>query len=84
MSPSKSELTPSQNELKKMRENTEVLDALFLVDKELEGVDDWIGEQLDRLVGIQTKLAVIETESGMFIYIILFLYFQFYIFILYY
>jgi hypothetical protein len=51
-----------------MRENTEILDALFLVDKELEGVNDWIGEQLDRLYGIQTKLAVIETESGMFFY----------------
>ena len=46
------------------RDTVEVLDALTQVDEELNGVDQWIGEQLDRLTETQAKLKMIEEESG--------------------
>lgn len=51
-------------DVQRLRDTAEVLDALSLVDSELQGVDDWIGEQLDRLGEIQSKLRAIEVESS--------------------
>lgn len=47
-----------------VRDTREVLTALSLVNSELEAVDRWLGEQIERLSEIQTNLHTIEDESG--------------------
>ncbi len=47
-----------------VRDTREVLTALSLVNSELEAVDRWLGEQIERLSEIQTNLHIIEDESG--------------------
>eukprot|EP01034_Spumella_vulgaris_P021879 gene21879-27954_t len=47
-----------------VRDTREVLTALSLVNSELEAVDRWLGEQIERLSEIQTNLHTIEEESG--------------------
>ena len=49
---------------KRLQETYEVLDALNHVDKELEEVDGWLMEQIQCLSLIQSRLVVIEKESG--------------------
>jgi len=49
---------------KRVRETLEVLEALKHVDEELEGVDQWLGEQIEQLVNIQSRLVLIEAESS--------------------
>jgi len=46
------------------KESFDVLDALNSVDSDLEGVDGWLGDQIDQLNSIQSKLFLIESESG--------------------
>lgn len=46
------------------KETLDVLDALNSVDSDLEGVDGWLGDQIDQLNSIQSKLFLIESESG--------------------
>ena len=45
-------------------DTVDVLDALNSVDEDLEGVDGWLGDQIDQLNFIQSKLFKIESESG--------------------
>ena len=46
------------------QETIDVLDALHSVDKDLEGVDAWLGDQIDQLNSVQSRLFLIEAESG--------------------
>jgi hypothetical protein len=45
-------------------DTVDVLHALVSVDSDLEGVDAWLGDQIDQLNFIQSKLFLIESESG--------------------
>ncbi|KAJ1406562.1 hypothetical protein B484DRAFT_209581 [Ochromonadaceae sp. CCMP2298] len=47
-----------------MSDTSEVLTALSHVDEELHAVDEWLGEQIERLEEIQSNLHMIEDESG--------------------
>lgn len=46
-----------------MKDTKEVLIALQEVDSQLEVVDKWLGEQIDRLSEIQSNLHMIEVPS---------------------
>eukprot|EP01038_Epipyxis_sp_PR26KG_P007336 gene7336-10000_t len=47
-----------------VRDTRQVLDALRHVDRELDGVDQWLFQQINKLSAIQKNLSMIETESG--------------------
>ena len=47
---------------KNMRETVDVLDALKSVDNDLEAVDAWLGDQIDQLNSVQSKLYAIESS----------------------
>ena len=57
-------LSASVDAKQRLQETYEVLDALNHVDKELEDVDGWLAEQVQCLSMIQSRLQVIEKESG--------------------
>lgn len=48
----------------RMSDTREVLSALASVDVELDAVNRWLQEQIERLSEIQTNLSLIEEESG--------------------
>jgi len=48
----------------RMSDTSEVLSALASVDVELDAVNRWLQEQIERLSEIQTNLSLIEEESG--------------------
>lgn len=48
----------------RVRDTVEILEALNQVDKELDDVNCWLGDQIDRLLDIQSNLHLIEDESG--------------------
>ncbi len=47
-----------------MRIRADGINALTRVDEELQNVDDWISQQIDKLEGTKRKLVVIDIESN--------------------
>jgi len=54
----------SKSNSKNKGDTFDILNSLSAVDEELEGVDLWLTEQLDKLASVQEKLYSIEKETG--------------------
>lgn len=52
-------------DIKRLKDTSGVLSSLTSVEQELQAVDDWIATQLKKLGMVQSKLTVIQRESGM-------------------
>lgn len=57
--------TVESEDIKRLKDTSGVLSALTSVEQELQAVDDWIVTQLKKLGMVQSKLTVIQRESGM-------------------